>query len=173
MTYYWDMDGVLANFHKAYATDKAVALKRNAMANLEPFAENVETLRSLIAAGHTCYILTKAANADGAQGKIEWLAKYIPEMDEAHIIIITKGRKVDNIREDGILVRRGSVFWRRAGLCPPDLLLIGSVYYHPRPEPCPQAAQKGQRGCGAQPPENPPLLFLPALVLFFQFPVVL
>ena len=118
MTYYWDMDGVLANFHKAYATDKAVALKRNAMANLEPFAENVETLRSLIAAGHTCYILTKAANAEGAQGKVEWLAKYVPEMDEAHIIIITKGRKVDNIRGDGILVDDDSANtrqWEKAG----------------------------------------------------------
>ena len=118
MTYYWDMDGVLANFHKAYATDKAVALKRNAMANLEPFAENVETLRSLIAAGHTCYILTKAANADGAQGKVEWLTKYVPEMDKAHTIIITKGRKVDNIREDGILVDDDSANtrqWEKAG----------------------------------------------------------
>jgi len=104
MTYYWDMDGVLANFHKAYATDKLVALKREAMANLEAFLENVSTLRALIAAGHTCYILTKAANADGARGKIEWLAKYVPEMDEAHTIIITKGRKVDYIHEAGILV---------------------------------------------------------------------
>lgn len=104
MTYYWDMDGVLANFHKAYATDKAVALKREAMANLEPFAENVATLRALIAAGNTCYILTKAANADGAQGKVEWLARFVPEMDAAHTIIITKGRKVDAIREAGILV---------------------------------------------------------------------
>ena len=118
MTYYWDMDGVLANFHKAYATDKAVALKRNAMANLEPFAENVETLRSLITAGHTCYILTKAANADGAQGKVEWLAKYVPEMTADRIIIITKGRKVDNIREDGILVDDDSANtrqWEKAG----------------------------------------------------------
>lgn len=104
MTYYWDMDGVLANFHKAYATNKAVALSRKAMADLEPFAENVATVRALIAAGNTCYILTKAANAEGAQGKVEWLARYIPEMDEAHTIIITKGRKVDFIREAGILV---------------------------------------------------------------------
>ena len=104
MTYYWDMDGVLADFHTAYAADKAVALKKNAMANLAPFTANVATLRNLINAGHTCYILTKAANAEGAQGKVEWLARYIPEMDEAHTIIITKGRKVDNIREDGILV---------------------------------------------------------------------
>ena len=118
MTYYWDMDGVLANFHKAYATDKAVALKKDAMANLEPFTANVMTLRTLMAAGHKCYILTKAANADGAQGKVEWLAKYVPEMKAEDIIIITKGRKVDNIREDGILVDDDSANtrqWEKAG----------------------------------------------------------
>jgi len=104
MTYYWDMDGVLADFHTAYAMDKDTALKREAMANLAPFTANVETLRALIATGNTCYILTKAANADGAMGKVEWLAKYVPEMDAEHTIIITKGRKVDNIREAGILV---------------------------------------------------------------------
>lgn len=104
MTYYWDMDGVLANFHKAYATDRAVALKREAMANLEAFIENVATLNRLMAEGNTCYILTKAANAEGAQGKVEWLAKYVPMMDAEHTIIITKGRKVDYIREAGILV---------------------------------------------------------------------
>lgn len=118
MTYYWDMDGVLANFHKAYANDRAIALKREAMANLEPFMANVVTVRNLMAEGHTCYILTKAANADGAQGKVDWLAKYIPEMDEAHTIIITKGRKVDNIREDGILVDDDATNtrqWEKAG----------------------------------------------------------
>ena len=78
MTYYWDMDGVLADFHTAYATDRATALKKDAMANLLPFMANVVTLRNLILAGHTCYILTKAANEAGAQGKVEWLAKYVP-----------------------------------------------------------------------------------------------
>lgn len=104
MTYYWDMDGVLADFHSAYAMDKAVALKREAMANLKPFMANVNTLRELIAKGHRCYILTKTANADGAQGKMDWLAKYVPELTADQVIIMTKGRKVDNIREAGILI---------------------------------------------------------------------
>ena len=118
MTYYFDMDGVLANFHKAYATDKAIALKREAMANLEPFAENVAILNDLLAAGITCYILTKAANADGAQGKVDWLAKYVPAMDAEHIIIINKGRKVDYMREAGVLIdddMANCKQWNKAG----------------------------------------------------------
>ena len=105
MTYYFDMDGVLANFHKAYANDKTTACKRDTMANLEPFAENVKTVRNLINKGETVYILTKAANEDGKQGKIDWLTKHIPEMvADNFICIVGSGRKVDFIRENGILV---------------------------------------------------------------------
>lgn len=119
MTYYFDMDGVLANFHKAYATDKATACKRSAMANLEPFAENVSAVRSLIASGVQVYILTKAANEDGKAGKIDWLAKFIPELTaEQFICIVGSGRKVDFIREDGILVdddAKNTRQWEKAG----------------------------------------------------------
>jgi len=104
-TYYFDMDGVLANFHKAYAMNKATALCRKAMAELEPFAENVALVRSLIAKGSKVYILTKAANEDGKDGKIDWLAHYIPEITaEQFICIVGSGRKVDYVREAGVLV---------------------------------------------------------------------
>lgn len=119
MTYYFDMDGVLANFHKAYATNKAVAMSRKAMAELEPFAENVATVRKLIAAGIKVYILTKAANEAGKAGKIDWLARYIPELAaEMFICIVGNGRKVDFIREDGVLVdddAKNTRPWEKAG----------------------------------------------------------
>ena len=102
--YYWDMDGVLADFHKAYALNKAVAMNRKAMAELEPFMENVNILNRLMEEGNTCYILTKAANENGAQGKLEWLKKYVPAMKADHVIILYKGRKVDAIWETGILI---------------------------------------------------------------------
>ncbi len=104
MTYYFDMDGVLADFHSTY-TERAQALSRDYLANLAPFVENVKTVRNLIAYGEQVYILTKAANEDAKAGKIDWLAKYIPEiMAEQFICIVGSGRKVDYIREAGILI---------------------------------------------------------------------
>lgn len=104
-TYYFDMDGVLADFHGAAAGDWKKALSYEFIANLPAFAENVKTLRKLIAAGHICYILSKAANDEAKQGKIDWLARFVPEMTAENIIIIVgSGRKVDYVREAGILV---------------------------------------------------------------------
>lgn len=116
--YYFDMDGVLANFHKAYATNKGTALQRKAMANLEPFEENVNLVRNMIKAGLKVYILTKAANEAGKLGKIDWLAKYIPEITADQFICIFKGKKIDFIREDGILIdddKKNLTPWAKAG----------------------------------------------------------
>ena len=103
-TYYFDMDGVLANFHKE-PYSFANIISREWIANLEPFMENVKIVRNLIAKGEKVYILSKAARETSKMGKIEWLARYIPELKAENIIIIVgNGKKVDYIKEDGILV---------------------------------------------------------------------
>ena len=103
-TYYFDMDGVLANFHKE-PYSFANAISREWIANLEPFMENVKIVRNLIAKGEKVYILSKAARETSKMGKVEWLARYIPELKAENIIIIVgNGKKVDYIKEDGILV---------------------------------------------------------------------
>ena len=69
-TYYFDMDGVIANFHKAYATNKGTALSHKAMADLEPFTEAVNLVKALIKGGSTVYINSLAANENGKAGKL-------------------------------------------------------------------------------------------------------
>lgn len=103
--YYFDMDGVLSNFHKEpYKYTNAI--NRAWIANLEPFMENVQTVKNLITDGNTVYILTKGASEEAKQGKIDWLAKYLPEIDIKNyfICIIGYGKKVDHIREEGLLI---------------------------------------------------------------------
>ena len=105
MTYYFDIDGVLANFHKE-PFKYTNAINREWIANLDPFMANVNIVKSLIANGHEVYILSKAASEDARLGKIDWLEKHIPELAYENIIIIVgNGKKVDYMAtDDGILV---------------------------------------------------------------------
>ena len=100
------MDGVIANFHKE--PYKFVnAINREWIANLDPFMGNVEVIRNLIASGKSVYILTKAASEDARLGKMDWLTKYIPELNlsKRFICIVGNGKKVDYMKtKTGILV---------------------------------------------------------------------
>lgn len=103
--YYFDMDGVIANFHKEpYKYTNAI--NREWIANLEPFAENVELIRNLIKNNKSVYILSKAASEEARLGKLDWLAKHIPELNPKRVIVIVgNGKKVDYmVTKTGILV---------------------------------------------------------------------
>lgn len=118
-TYYFDMDGVLANFHKE-PYKYVNAINRQWIANLEPFMHNIQVLRDMIKAGVEVYILSKAASENARLGKIDWLAKYVPELTEDKIIIIVgNGKKVDYMRTaEGVLIDddiKNTRPWMKAG----------------------------------------------------------
>ena len=103
--YYFDMDGVISNFHKEpYKYSNAIS--REWIANLDPFMKNVEIIRNLITSGKSVYILSKAASEDARLGKLDWLAKYIPELNPKRVIVIVgNGKKVDYMKtKTGILI---------------------------------------------------------------------
>lgn len=118
MTYYFDMDGTLADFHGAY-TSHADACRYDFIRNLAPFTANVETMRKAIADGHNCYILSKAANEEAKQAKIDWLAEFIPELTADKIIVIVGyGKKYEHMIEEGILIDdnvKETRQWEKAG----------------------------------------------------------
>lgn len=96
--YYFDMDGVISNFHKE-PYKYINAINRQWIANLEPFMHNINIIRRLIADGKSVYILSKAASEQAKLGKIDWLAKYIPELKPNRIIIIVgNGKKCDYMK---------------------------------------------------------------------------
>lgn len=118
-TYYFDMDGVIANFHKEpYKYTNAI--NRDWIANLEPFENNVKILREMILAGIEVYILSKAASEQARLGKLDWLAKYVPEMAVENVIVIVgNGKKADYIRtKNGVLIDddiKNTRPWMKAG----------------------------------------------------------
>lgn len=119
MNYYFDMDGVLANFHKEpYAYKNAI--NRTWISNLEPFEHNIKIIKQLIAEGQVVYISTKAASEDARLGKLDWLAKYIPEINIEHFIcIVGHGNKAEHMRTTtGILIDddiKNCRQWEKAG----------------------------------------------------------
>lgn len=119
--FYFDMDGVIANFHKDFDYRKRAqqALNRTWIANLEPFMDNIEVMRDLINNHKKVYVLTKAANEAAKMGKIDFLKKYLPEFNfEYFICIVGSGKKIDFIKEDGILIdddKKNLRQWEKAG----------------------------------------------------------
>lgn len=103
--YYFDMDGVISNFHKE-PFKYVNAINRQWISNLEPFMDNVNLIRNLIRQGKSVYVLSKAASENAKLGKIDWLNKYIPELKLNRIIVIVgNGRKCDYMKtKTGILI---------------------------------------------------------------------
>ena len=117
--YYFDMDGVIANFHKE-EYKYINAINKEWISNLDPFMDNINIIKELIAKKKSIYIITKAASVEAKEGKIEWLAKYIPELNiKRFICIVGYGKKPDYMRtKTGILIDddiKNCKQWAKAG----------------------------------------------------------
>ena len=117
--YYFDVDGVLANFHKEPFNYKN-AISREWISNLEPFVDNVQLVKELLANNKSVYIITKAASEQAKMGKLDWFQKYIPELDIKRIIVIVgNGNKANYMRtKQGILIDddiKNCRQWAKAG----------------------------------------------------------
>lgn len=121
-TYYFDVDGVLADFHSAYNPyNRTESLTYDFIRNLKPFTANIELVKKLIANGNRVYISTMVANTETRKARIDWLAEMLPEIPAYRIItIIGHGNKAEHMKtKAGILVddkKANCRQWEKAGL---------------------------------------------------------
>lgn len=119
--YYFDVDGVLADFHSEYdPANRAASLTYKFVRNLKPFTENVQAVKALVAKGEQVFISTIVANENTRKARVEWLAEHLPEVPAEHIItIVGHGNKAEHMMtEDGILVddkKANCRQWEKAG----------------------------------------------------------
>ena len=119
-SYYFDMDGVMANFHE-HKDGWKYAGSYNFIRNLKPFMDTVNLINDMIANGKSVYISSLCRNETAKQAKIDWLAEYIPNLRKDHIIILVgNGKKVENRKtKGGVLIddKEANIKqWRKAGL---------------------------------------------------------
>ena len=119
--YYFDVDGVLADFHSEYdPANRTASLTYKFVRNLKPFTENVQAVKALVAKGEQVFISTIVANENTSKARIEWLAEYLPEIPAERVItIMGHGNKAEHMMtEDGILVddkKANCRQWEKAG----------------------------------------------------------
>jgi 5'(3')-deoxyribonucleotidase len=68
--------------------------------------EAINVVKQLLAEGKSVYINSLAASEEAKLGKIDWLAKYLPEIPKSHIIVIVgNGKKAQFMKtKTGTLV---------------------------------------------------------------------
>lgn len=121
-TYYFDVDGVLADFHSVYNKDRRFeSLTYNFIRNLKPFEKNIAIVKKLIADGNRVYISTMVANENTKRARIEWINEMLPEIPNYRIItIVGHGNKAEHRKtKNGILVddkKANCRQWEKAGL---------------------------------------------------------
>lgn len=103
--YYFDMDGVLADFNNEPRAVERFAVEAGFFATLKPIAENVEFVRELINKGASVYILSASPNKQADKDKRKWLAQHLPELKPWRIILMRNGqKKIDFVKtKSGLL----------------------------------------------------------------------
>lgn len=91
MKYYFDMDGVLADFNSEKNAVERFRDEKGFFKRLKPIKQNVRYLKNLIKKGFEVGIISASPNTEADNDKIEWLKKYVPEMSGENIIIMRNG----------------------------------------------------------------------------------
>jgi len=89
--YYFDLDGVLADFNAEENGVDRFESERGFFKNLKPITPNLMAVKILMLKGYKVRIITASPNENADTDKLEWLSKYIPKMKRKNIIMCRNG----------------------------------------------------------------------------------
>lgn len=96
--YYFDMDGVLADFNSEPKALKRFKVESGFFANLKPIRNNIHALK-VFSRENDVYIITASPNEQADQDKIAWVKKHLPNFPLENMIICRLGdNKADYVK---------------------------------------------------------------------------
>lgn len=105
ITYYIDMDGVLADFSAMPRAVERFEHEKDFFYKLPPIADNVKAVNEAIERGALVHILSATPMNHCKADKIRWLHKYLPKLkDENMHFCKVRDNKAQVMSCDGILL---------------------------------------------------------------------
>lgn len=100
LTFYIDMDGVLADFNKEANAVERFATEKGFFANLDPIRPHVSGVKMMIQNGTRVKILSASPNEQADKDKLLWLKEHLPQISEDNIILCRVGDNKADYVED-------------------------------------------------------------------------
>ena len=98
--YYFDLDGVLADFNAEENGVDRFESEKGFFKNLKPIRENVRMINWLIKNGYDVRIISLSPKKRTDKDKREWLKFYVPALKRKHIILPRSGTNKATIIKD-------------------------------------------------------------------------
>lgn len=91
--YYFDMDGVLADFNAEVNAVERFRVEKDFFYNLKPIRANIDYVKAQVEKGNSVKILSKSPNKNADRNKRKWIKKHMPFVKMHNVILI---RNEDN-----------------------------------------------------------------------------
>jgi len=91
LTYYIDMDGVLADFNAEPNGVERFAIEPKFFRALKPITPNLVAVKILMVQGYKVKVLSASPNKNADTDKIEWLESFLPKLKRKNIILCRNG----------------------------------------------------------------------------------